>query len=419
MPAYRCTPQHIRNLADRAKAFARAAAVALVTMLVVLAPQPADAQNVVFRYNSTFAYPAFQLVNDPGMWAMGRGGVALRGRPSAVDVNPAAIGRDGYVQAGIDAGLNPFVGTEYDFVGENPVERSPFATVKLGRWAVAAQVNIYTSASLELRDDDGSIRGEIDPRHYSAKVFTAFDVTDAWTLGGAIGYTSDNDFAGSVFSGFGVSALTIDLGAHGEWERQVGETATLRPSVGISLMHFGNNSALQQGVEIPTPTRLRLGSALKFQRGEKWYDRSPFSATAHLELSKEMVSIESGASRDVSSPFGALIEAWRTELRSGRSAEEPFDRANAWQQTEKHLGAEVSIYEVLDLRLGRSQGSEEAQLNALTTFGVGVDLVYFRLDYGGTLSSRYQLGGDRSMLRVTAAIPLDGRYKNNWLAEVF
>lgn len=395
-------------------------ASAILFFLVALAPVSADAQTR--RVNTTVSHPGFTQVNDPGVWAMGRSGVALRGRPGAVDVNPAAIGQAGRVQGGVDLGTDPLFATEHLF---GIHERSPFVTGKTGRWAVAAQVNVLNAGEFERRDENGRVTETITARHISTKLFAAYDLSPTWTLGGAVGYSDDKTIA-PTFMGEdnSVSSVVVDLGAYGEWERSVGEDAVLRPSVGVSLMNFGANSELgDSNVEYPTPTTLRFGGALYAADGEKWYGRSPISATMHLELSKQMVSIEQPNAftrPETSGPFAALIDTWRPERRLEVTANgEEIVESSVWDQVEKHLGVEVSAYEVVDLRVGRSQVGDETGIPRYTTFGVGLDLVYARFDYAGTVASSFDLTDKRSAFRVTAMIPLNGTYEDNWLADLF
>jgi hypothetical protein len=367
------------------------------------------------------AHLGFTLVNDPGVWAMGRGGVALRGRPGAVDLNPAAIGQDGLVQGGLDLGTDPLLATDH-FVGIH--ERSPFVAAKSGRWAAGIQVNVLNAGEFERRDENGRVTETITARHISTKIFTSYDLSPTWTVGGAVGYSNDKTIAPTLpGDDNSVSSVVVDLGAFGEWQRSVGEDGVLRPAVGVSLMNFGANSKLGDfNVAYPTPTTLRLGGALYAADGTKWYGRSPISATVHLELSKQLVSIEQALTRpEPSGPFAAWVDTWRPErrVRINSSGEEVVVEANAWQQVEKHFGLEVSAYDIVDLRIGRSQVGEDTGLAAYTTFGVGLDLVFVRFDYAGTLGARFDRAEDRSALRFTAMIPLDGRYENNWLGEIF
>jgi len=367
------------------------------------------------------AHLGLTLMNDPGVWAMGRGGVALRGRPGAVDLNPAAIGQDGLVQGGLDLGADPIFATEHLFGAH---ERSPFVTGKTGRWAVGAQVNVLNAGEFERRDENGRVTETITARHISTKIFTSYDLSPTWTVGGAVGYSADKTIAPTLpGDDNSVSSVVADLGAFGEWQRSVGEDGVLRPAVGVSLMNFGANSKLGDfNAEYPTPTTLRLGGALYAADGTKWYGRSPISATVHLELSKQLVSIDQALTRpEPSGPFAALVDTWRPERRVqiNSSGEEVVVEANAWQQVEKHLGLEVSAYEIVDLRIGRSQVGEETGLPRYTTFGVGLDLVYVRFDYAGTVAASFDATEDRSAFRFTAMIPLDGSYENNWLGEIF
>jgi len=86
----------------------------------------------------------------------------------------------------------------------------------------------------------------------------------------------------------------------------------------------------------------------------------------------------------------------------------------AWGQIVKHVGVEVTALDLVSLRLGRKIADETFEVNA-TAAGVGVDLVYVRLDYATTLTSSVDAWEDLSYFRLTARLPLDGRFdRHGW-----
>jgi len=401
----------------------RACAILLATFLLFpVSVSVAQSGESLFS-NRTLNYLGLSIVNDPGQYAMGGGTVALRGRPGAVDVNPAAIGQDGRIQAGVDAGLDPFLASDFIF---GQTITSPFITIKSSRWAAGLQFIQFSYGEFEQFSPSGRSLGTVEKRHRTVKALGAYDVSETWTVGAAIGYSAEGFAQPDVDD---ARSLTIDLGVHGEWERALSSGGRLRPSVGLSLTDFGPNSTIVEGgspsagitgdVEVATPTRLHLGGALVYESGAKPYGRPAMRLTGHLGLSKEMVRLEDSGTGgiDAANPFAALVQSWKpaaTEIFLDGDGVRQVTTVGAWGQIVKHVGVEVTALDLVSLRLGRKIADETFEVNA-TAAGVGVDLVYVRLDYATTLTSSVDAWEDLSYFRLTARLPLDGRFdRHGW-----
>ncbi|HHP7237359.1 hypothetical protein [Longibacter sp.] len=400
----------------------RACAILLATFLLFpVSVSVAQSGESLFS-NRTLNYLGLSIVNDPGQYAMGGGTVALRGRPGAVDVNPAAIGREGFVESGIDLGVDPFL--QSDFIFDQTL-MSPFVTVRSGRWAAGLQFIQFSYGTFEQRSGDGRVLETIDKRHRTIKAFGAYDLTDTWTAGAAIGYSAEGFAQLDVDD---ARSVTLDLGIYGEWERTLSSGGQWRPSVGLSLTDFGPNSTIVEGgspsggrigdVEVATPTRLHLGGALVYESGAKPYGRPAVVLTGHLGLAKEMVRLENSGTGgiDAANPFAALVQSWKpadTEIFLDGDGVRQVTTVGAWGQIVKHVGVEVTALDLVSLRLGRKIADETFEVNT-TAAGLGVDLVYLRLDYAITLTSSVDEWEDLSYVRLTARLPIDGRFDRHW-----
>jgi len=373
--------------------------------------------------NRTLNYLGLSIVNDPGQYAMGGGTVALRGRPGAVDVNPAAIGQDGRIQAGVDAGLDPFLASDFIF---GQTITSPFITIKSSRWAAGLQFIEFSYGEFEQFSPSGRSLGTVEKRHRTVKAFGAYDVSETWTVGAAIGYSAEGFAQPDVDD---ARSLTIDLGVHGEWERTLESGGRLQPSVGLSLTDFGTNSTIVDGkgettgfrgpgyVEVATPTRLHAGTALVYEVGAQSFGRPALRLTGHLGLSKEMVRIEEGPNgRDAANPFAALVQSWKpADTERTRDADGVVRQTSvgAWGQLQKHVGVEVTALDVVSVRVGRNF-VDDTFIVSETVAGIGLDLVYVQIDYASVLASSATDRDELSYLRVTASLPLDGRFDRHW-----
>ena len=386
---------------------------------LVFVISPAAAQETINRHG-TNSYPGLSLNPYPGSFAMGGGTVALSGRPSALTMNPAAIGRDDVVQAGLDVGAEHLLASEVpstSFVDEYAA--TPSVTLAQGRWAVGIQYIQYSYDDVEIRDGNGDVIERGSLYHRSFRVAGAYDVSDVWTIGLGLGYNRDERYQGFVTvdgteQETAATALTLDLGAHGAWTIERESGARWRPSVGVSLTNFGPNSDTGQiSFDIPTPTTFRLGGAVTRVGASEWNRAPVFQGTVHVGLSKVLAGTErEGNDTRTYGAFEALTAAWGpAETLQGPDGS--YETVSAWGQINKHIGGEVTLYDIGSVRVGRRQVNSDFSGRSFTSVGAGVDLVYGTIEYARTIggSTVYE---DQSYVRLTATIPLDGSYDNNW-----
>jgi len=395
-----------------------AAGLALILSLVLLA-SPATAQETINRHG-TNSYPGLLLNPYPGSFALGGGTVALSGRPNAMTMNPAAIGQEGIVQAGLDVGAEHLVASEVPsvfFVDEHAA--TPSVTLRQGRWTAGIQYVRYAYDEFEIRDPNGNVIDRPSLFHQSLRVAGAYDVSNAWTVGFGLGYHRDERYEGfrrgdRAEQENAATALTLDLGAHGAWSIARESGARWLPSVGVSLTNFGPNSDSKLlSFDIPTPTTFRLGGAVTREGSSTWNGTPIFQGTVHVGLSKVLAGTEEeGRETRTYGAFEALTAAWGpAEILRGPDGS--YETVSAWGQIYKHIGAEVTLYDIGSVRVGRRQVNSDFSARSYTAVGAGVDLVYGTIEYARSIagSSLYE---DQSYVRLTATIPLDGSYENNW-----
>jgi hypothetical protein len=391
--------------------------LALLFIFVLMDPGDGIAQTTSETYSQKYtdSYPTLQFATAPDLFAMGGGTVALRGRSGALDVNPAAIGIDGIVSTGVNVSSETVIGTR---LGPYVSMASPFVIAKRGPWAGALQVERFYYGPFDIRDDNGEVVTTLNLAQWSVKGFVAYDLSRTWTVGGSLGYAQDNSAMVRVDEVD--RSLLLDLGVLGAWTATTGSGIRFQPSFGASLMNFGTNSEVStRPYRADTPTTLRAGTALGIASSATWERRRIFEFTAHASLSKQLAGRDvtrstDGVEIDVYGPFEALTRSWGPSFPRSTTFGVTPEEISTWGQIVKHVGAEVSLYEIAALRIGRRQVADRFQTVPLTTVGGGLDLVYLRVDYAQTLGSPIGFYGDFSFLRVTAQIPLDGSYENNW-----
>jgi len=395
-----------------------AAGLALILSLVLMA-SPATAQEPINRHG-TNSYPGLQLNPYPGSYAMGGGTVALSGRPSAMTMNPAAIGQEGVVQAGLDVGAEHLLASEVPsvfFVDEHAA--TPSVTLRQGRWAAGIQYVRYAYEEFEIRDGNGNVIDRPSLFHQSLRVAGAYDVSNAWTVGLGLGYNRDEQYEGfrqgdRTEQEDAATALTLDLGAHGAWTIDRESGARWLPSVGVSLTNVGPNSDSELlSFDIPTPTTFRVGGAVTHEGASEWNGAPIVQGTVHVGLSKVLAGTEEeDRETQTYGAFEALTAAWGP-AETFREPDGSYETVSAWGQINKHIGVEVTLYGIGSVRVGRRQVNSDFSGRSYTSVGAGVDLVYGTIEYARSIAGS-SLYDDQSYIRLTATIPLDGSYDNNW-----
>jgi hypothetical protein len=363
--------------------------------------------------------PGVQNLAFPRVFAMGDAGVALR-TPAAIRLNPAAIGQEGSVVTGANLGTEHLIASEAPLFGEWITTASVSIQTKR-RWAIGAQFTQQSNGTVELRDDMGNRTGELNSFDRKFSISGAYRLSDAWSVGAGLGYLQES--FGTTSGG----SPALDLGVHGGWTLEAG-SVSLEPSVGWSLVNLGPTFNLGESTR-PLPMTMRLGGATRLASDRTWMERPVVALTVQAELSKVLVGGEYESNpRDprvgsvVGQPYGpweALTKTWGRAYAAGTSEE----RLSAWQQVGRHVGAEATVYGIASLRIGRRGGNETYTNRRYTTFGVGLDLVYVRLDYARVLGDPISESstsafvadyGGTSYFRVTVPFPLNGEHDGNW-----
>lgn len=374
--------------------------------------------------NAQFLQAAFRFQTyqpHPYVHALGNATVAARGYPGAVGVNPATIGTEGTVRLGSNLNLSraPVFSSPWIRSGLAP-ERwitAPSGTMKMGRWAAGVQVKHFSLGSTEIRSPDGENAGTIDSYQQSIKLATAFEATSRITVGGGVNLIRSH-LGGARKSSDTKVHPTVDLGVHYQTRVEQGFVRIV-PALGLSLTDFGGNFSYNENEpgDQPAPTTIRGGGALQLVSQSTQFNRPEWRIGLYGALSNRLVSGEyrkkNGRSYfEADGPFTALYEGWgHTKGVWGPSGEQAT--VSPWERLTKHVGMEMSILDMLSLRLGRFHESDDNGGRQYTALGLGLDAYYVSLDASWTL------GDDEpfqqfSYGRLTVRIPLTDSPRNFW-----
>ena len=384
--------------------------VSLGLLLGLGSAQPAPAQVLQTAYD-------FQTVQPyPHVHALGNATVAARGYPGAIGVNPATIGTEGTVRLGSTLNLSrgpvyssPWISSTFvDWVA------APSATVKWKKWAAGVQVKHFGWENMEFRNPQGESLGT-NAFQQSIKGVAAYDVAAKVTVGAGV-----NLIRSRVPFRFGKDVEvhpTIDLGVQYQ-TRVEKEFASLRPALGLSLTDFGGNVSYEnQPGDLAAPTTIRGGGGLQITSQSRQFGRPEWRIGLYGALSNRLVSGEFVADSteyfEADGPFTALFDGWGgTKGDIGPSGE----RADVgpWERITKHAGMEMSILDIVSIRLGRFHESDDNGGRQYTALGIGLDAYYVSLKASWTLGDeRFQ---DFSYGRLTVRIPLSDSPHNFWTA---
>ena len=379
--------------------------VSLGLLLGLGSAQPAPAQVLQTAYD-------FQTVQPhPHVHALGNATVAARGYPGAIGVNPATIGTEGTVRLGSNANLSrgpvyssPWIPSTFvDWVV------APSATVKRKKWAAGVQVKHFGWENMEFRNPQGESLGT-NAFQQSIKGVAAYDVTSKVTVGAGV-----NLIRTRVPFRFGKEVEvhpTIDLGV--QYKTRIEKKfAILRPALGLSLTDFGGNVSYEnQPDDLSAPTTIQGGGAQQF--GRPAWRVGLYGALSNLLVSGEYVEKDSTEYFEADDPFTALFNGWGSTRGVAGPSGEPAD-VGPWERITKHVGMEMSILDILSLRLGRFHESDDNGGRQYTAFGVGLDAYYVSLDASWTLGNE-ETFQQYSYGRLTVRIPLSDSPRNFWTA---
>jgi hypothetical protein len=186
----------------------------------------------------------------------------------------------------------------------------------------------------------------------------------------------------------------------------------------VSLTDFGGNvSYKNQRGDSPAPTTIRGGGALQVVSRSTQFGRPEWRIGLYGALSNRLISgeyvQENGREYfEADGPFTALINGWGPAKGVIAPPGEP-ETVGPWERITKHAGLEMSVLDVVSLRLGRFHESDDNGGRQYTAFGVGLDAYYVSLDASWTLGNE-ETFQQYSYGRLTVRIPLSESPRNFW-----
>ena len=357
------------------------------------------------------------IVVDPYSQALGEATVALRGYPGAASLNPATIGRPNTVQVGSnwDTSAGGFFQTPWWFDGFWLT--SPAIDVRLRRWAFAYQFKQFTLDSPDFRDARNNPLGKVTDR--SHKIAAAYDLRPNLTVGLGVNLISTETggvLLGSELARSSASGVSFDFGIVYDRTFDVPHV-WLKPSVGWSLTDFGKPVRFEGATrDDPLTMVMRGGLSLQAESKKQRLRRPLITAGLHGGLSRVLVGFDEGNVFDPYGPFEALVKTWKSfEVRTNPLNDEPaeFEKVGVLDQLSTQAGLEVTLLQIVALRLGNYHTPKYVGDRHYTSYGFGVDLYYVALDYS-------KVNIDESLLdeviywRLTARVPLTSSPDNFW-----
>lgn len=369
-----------------------------------------------------------KIYPQPRVYALGNATVALDEYSGAIDINPAALGEDGSVRFGtnVGAGAGPIYASDWlpdsRALGDLWVSNGG-GSVRRGSWALGAHWKFLSVGSVEVRDETGRSVGVFDLSEWETTVAGAYDVSKGVTLGVGVKLIRWETVVGRRNPELvGTTTPAVDLGVQYDRSFQTG-SAEMRPLLGWSLTNFGPNQDLDgsQPGDAPLPMTMRVGAGGEIATTRRWQNRSVFQLGIYGALSNVLwnndIVCESGGNRgncysDADGPFRTLFSTGWTARAFGPGNE---GRVSVWEQTVRHIGAEIRFADILSVQRGHFTEDEKNGNREYTTYGFGVDLYYVAIDHA------WMVGDGRlnnSFWRLTGRIPLDGNNLRNFWPDV-
>ena len=323
--------------------------------------------------------------------ALGGATVALRNHTGGIHLNPAVIGNPGNVELTTQfAGMHSFplirLGRKY------PLNDSKFympsMSVSFDRWSVAYQMT-YQVMNLGIYRIPQNPEGRAlpDNREQVHTVSAVYRWGEHVSVGGGINFIHSKlaersvDVSGDPFHTG--SAVSIDLGAYGEYPFDLNDNIVLKSSAGWSLTDFGGMieyDDAQQGDPLPMKMRLGLGAIVAYtdpvQHIKLFENKRPVSIGFYRSFEKELVRRDPDTGEPMSA-IEALFGAWDSmDWPSYDPEVYPLG-----DQIGHRFGMEVILFEMVSIRQGYRRSPEIEGGGKLHRFGFGLQYGPVALDY--------------------------------------
>lgn len=347
--------------------------------------------------------------------ALGETGVLLRGMPGVAALNPAAVEGDDQVRAHlVSMPWLPELGAGLE------LNTFSLAYGQSG-WTVAYQRKHLDLGEHEVRAPDNTSLRRFHSYDVAHKLAGAYDLTPHLRLGAGLNYIhSEMGGSAGVEAQGGVQdvrTLTLDLGLH-YGRTWASDFATFRPLAGWSLTDVGGTVEYVEGDPRALPTMMRGGLGLEVGLLPQWLNR-PLLRLGHYQAAAKMIY----ARRDDGSPYGslgALVHTWQY-IEVDLTPQTPNDevRLSLWDQLMWSRGTEVSMLDIISLRVGRFEEHEYNGARAFDTFGWGLDLYFIAVDVAMLDSDdNHHPLDDTQMTTFTVRVPLGGEAEGNFWPEL-
>lgn len=354
--------------------------------------------------------PFLEIGSSSYSLAMGEATVALGNYPGSAHYNVASIGENNMVQLGSMFNFRDGFSLRRDaLLGfGKPGISSFFASYKQNRWAYSLSLRHFKSTPGFSRR--GQVPNPFEPVEYAINISTAYSFHFGLSVGLGLNVINSNlkESYIPIDGNEKINTVSLDLGALYRRSFDLGDEIRLKPSVGLSLSDFGPTiNYLGQSYNQAMPMTLRSGIAATIETQREWQGRSFARLTIAGGLSKIM------ARRDEDgSPYGplrALFRSWDTYYYPGFSTSIAGDAVyfpvSLKDQLNRHTGIELSFFEMAHFRFGRNHQSYINNGNSYTSFGGGLSLYYFQLDYSDI--NYDSLDHNISIWQLTGRIPLN------------
>ncbi len=344
-------------------------------------------------------FPFIDEINHPYAVALGEADITRYIGGGLAHVNPALRGKSEFVRIG--SNFTPRFLIVPDFKTQPNREFAPeifYVTPHIGveyeGWDASFQLRYY------IMGEQVNLEGR---RFQSAENIQEITVSRAFSPRFRAGtslnfFQSDRGFdpAGTV------SGISMHFGAIFADELHL-PGFSLYPSLGWSLTNFGRARTYALGAgNSPLPTTMRLGGSLRFEFDKEYRNFRAVSATLHTAFSRMIIGYNT---RDLTpyDSFEALLRSWNNYLvRDG----DEFIEITVMDQIRRHLGLEIELMEVFQLRFGYRHRPDQLESHQRYTIGAGINLTYIRLDMShilGDYNGRY----GQTLWMLTVAAPLD------------
>lgn len=116
--------------------------------------------------------------------------------------------------------------------------------------------------------------------------------------------------------------------------------------------------------------------------------------------------------RDAHGPLRALFASGWASRPGAVGPDGTSPELSVWEQTTKHIRAELRVQDRLSLQWGRFHEAAQAGGRQYTTLGIGLDLYYVTLHRSWTVGSGPQ---QNAFWRLTGRLPLTDSAPDSWL----